>query len=242
MADKVAQQVYITSDYSKFRNLQGNRDINRAHVNKLKESMLQEVLTDSFVSVNENMVITDGAHRYTALKELGLPVRYIVTKGYGLSQAQRRNQNARTWKPGDFLKGYCDTGNPDYLMFKKFQERYKFTHGESLTLLTGSSTDSRENTHLFQQGKFKVKSYGDACRMADQLEAIGAYYPNYRRRSFVQAMITLFNDPRFNFDTFMRKLSIQPKALVDCVNSKDYIELIEDIFNYKNRDKVNFRF
>ena len=35
------------------------------------------------IIVNENYEIIDGQHRYSASKELGLPIRYIVGEGYG---------------------------------------------------------------------------------------------------------------------------------------------------------------
>jgi hypothetical protein len=40
----------------------------------------------------------------------------------------------------------------------------------------------------------------------------------------------------------MHKLRIQPSALVDCTSTEQYRILIEDIYNYKNRNKINLRY
>ena len=34
----------------------------------------------------------------------------------------------------------------------------------------------------------------------------------------------------------------QPSALTDCNDSKQYVSLIEEIYNYRRREKVNLRY
>ena len=55
-------------------------------------------------------------------------------------------------------------------------------------------------------------------------------------------MIALFNNPNFIFSDFLQKLKIQPTALQDCNNQTSYLSLIEEIYNYKSRNKVNLRY
>jgi hypothetical protein len=43
-------------------------------------------------------------------------------------------------------------------------------------------------------------------------------------------------------DELMAKIKLQPTALVDCISTEKYRELLEDIFNYRRREKVNLRF
>ena len=46
----------------------------------------------------------------------------------------------------------------------------------------------------------------------------------------------------FEFTEFLQKIKIQPTALQDCNTVDQYKLLIEEIYNYKRRDKVNLRF
>ena len=41
---------------------------------------------------------------------------------------------------------------------------------------------------------------------------------------------------------FVKKVKRNPTALVRCVNVSDYIQLIEEIYNFKRRTKVNLRY
>ena len=45
----------------------------------------------------------------------------------------------------------------------------------------------------------------------------------------------------FDFDRFIRKLKIQPTALVHCATVVQYIDLIENIYNYKSKSKIVYK-
>ena len=67
-----------TTNYSMFKFKHGNRPVDQSHVKKLITSMT-EVYVPQTIYVNKRHEITDGQHRFTAAKALGLPITYIVT-------------------------------------------------------------------------------------------------------------------------------------------------------------------
>ena len=71
---------------------------------------------------------------------------------------------------------------------------------------------------------------------------IKTYYLGYNRSIFVGTMIGMLNNDKFDFNEFMHKLRLQPTALVDCANREQYKTLIEDIYNYKSRNKISLRY
>ena len=73
--------VYRTNDYSLFSKLDGNRDVNKAHLHRLKKSIKEESLCVPII-VNEKYEIIDGQHRFSCWENLMLPVYYIVVEGY----------------------------------------------------------------------------------------------------------------------------------------------------------------
>jgi len=233
-------QVQVTKDYGLFKTIDGNRDVNELHVKRLTTSMQEKHLISPII-VNEKYQIIDGQHRFTAASELELPVYYIVIPGYGLSDVQRLNQNSKNWAVSDFLDGYCNVGKEDYIRFKKFVEQYDFNMSISL----GVAINTIPGQHIwgqFRNGVFKFDDYLGATERADKITALKAYTDLYNSRNFAYAMIHLLKNPKFELTTFMQKLSYQQGALVPCTTANAYITLIEEIYNYKSRNKVSLRF
>jgi hypothetical protein len=240
------RQVHTTTDYSMFKPIDGNRNKNRLHIARLKQSMLENYLFTVIV-VNEKYEIIDGQHRFECIKDLGLPLHYIICKGYGLSEVQRLNANAKTWNADDYLEGYVSMGLKDYIVYKEYKEKYDIGHTECLALLTGSKTSPHASSkvnprNMFYDGKFKVETLFEAEDIMDKILLLAPYYAGYKRRVFILTMMNLLRNENFEFTEFLQKLKIQPTALQDCTNIQQYKILIEEIYNYKRRDKINLRF
>lgn len=235
-------QIYSTSDYDKFTTIEGNRNINPLHLVRLKKSIMSGYLF-TIIIVNEKDQIIDGQHRYEAIKKLGLLIHYVVCNGYGLKEVQILNQNSKTWTMDDFVDGYCQLGYQDYIVYKNFRAKYHFSHTLTYSLLLNRNhmINSEAKKH-FGQGLFKVCDYEKAQQYADSLVSISNYFSGIKDRNFVYAMIKLFDKPDFIFNELMHKLALNPNMLQPRKTIKQYIELIEDIYNYKRRDKVNLRF
>jgi len=235
-------QVHTTNDYFLFKPIDGNRNKNLLHINRLKKSMQVNYLF-TVIIVNENYEIIDGQHRFDVIKELNLPLHYVMCNGYGLNEVHILNQNSKTWNSDDYLEGYCNLGYLNYIKYAEFKKRYGFGHAECMTILSGYSNTSGGNTvKIFFAGELKIKDYNKACELADKIELIGQFYEGYKRRSFVHALLNLFKNKNFEFIELIQKLKIQPTALCDCTDIPQYTSLIEEIYNYKRREKINLRF
>ena len=119
-------QVHTTKDYSLFKTLNGNRDVNQLHLTRLKESMKKNHLT-TIIMVNEKFEIIDGQHRFLISQELKLPINYIISKNYGLNEVQILNANMKNWTIVDYVNGYCDLGYKDYEIYREFINEYGFS-------------------------------------------------------------------------------------------------------------------
>lgn len=192
------------------------------------------------IIVNENYEIIDGQHRFEVIKELSLPLHYIVCNGYGLDEVHILNQNSKTWKADDFLQGYVNLGLADYVKYKEFKEQYNLGHNETMALL--QNRKDKGDIDIFYKGLFKVADYQEAVKTIEKILLIEPYYNGVRRRTFIYTMLSLFENPAFEFSEFLQKLKLQPSALQDCVKIEQYKVLIEEIYNYKRRDKVNLRY
>jgi hypothetical protein len=236
---KNSKQVHTTTDYHLFKSIDGNRNKNLLHINRLKKSMTENYLF-TIIVVNEKYEIIDGQHRFDVIEELKLPLHYVVCDGYGLSEVHILNQNSKTWNMDDFLDGYCSLGYTDYLTYRKFKDDYKLGHHEALALLSGS-VKSGKNVAFFE-GALKIKSLAEAKKNIDKVLLVSPYYDGCKRRSFIYAMLGLFKNPKFDMTEFLGKLKQQPTALMDLPTTTAYVELIEEIYNYRRRDKINLRY
>lgn len=235
----VNSQVHTTTDYFLFKPIDGNRTKNLLHLNRLKKSMADNYLF-TVIIVNENYEIIDGQHRFDVIQELNLPLHYIICNGYGLDEVHILNQNSKTWNAEDYLNGYCQLGYEHYIEYAKFKSKYKFGYKECMLLLAGC--DSGGSFNKFYSGEFKIKDYNIAIKKANQIQLIGKYYDGYKRNSFVRTMSQILDNPKFDINQFINKLKIQPTVLKDCTNNEQYRLLIEEIYNYRTREKVNLRY
>ncbi|HEY5463000.1 MAG TPA: hypothetical protein VIJ95_07070 [Hanamia sp.] len=236
---KNSNQVHTTEDYFMFKPIDGNRNKNLLHINRLKKSM-QEHYLFTVIIVNDNYEIIDGQHRFDVISSLNLPLNYIVCEGYGLKEVHILNQISKTWNADDYLTGYCNLGYKDYLLYREFKDQYGLGHNECMTILSGRMM--KTGIDEFYRGDFKVKDYDDSCRIVDKIFLIAPYYEGFKRRSFIYAMLMLFKNQNFEFTEFLQKIKLQPSAMVDCTNQSQYVSLIEEIYNYRRREKVNLRY
>jgi hypothetical protein len=87
-----------------------------------------------------------------------------------------------------------------------------------------------------------VKDLDNAKKIAEKIMMIEPYYKGFLRRSFVYALVSMFKNENFEFTEFIAKLKQQPTTMCDCTNASQYKVLIEEIYNYRRREKVNLRY
>lgn len=253
---QVINYVLQTNDYAVFKHAGGNRAVNKLHVSRLKQSFQKEYLLSPII-VNQQMQIIDGQHRFEAAKDLGLPIRYFICNDYGLPQIQTLNANASNWKKSDYLNAYCDLGYDQYLLFRKFMERYPdFTLAACEIILNGATTytmvgknkklvDTKSGGYVrrdFEEGIFEIKDYAAACILTDMLIDIKPYFKSYNQRIFIIAMGTTFKNPNYSHQRMLRKIRQYPTLLQVGTSIAETKKIIEDLYNYRTSDKVSLRF
>lgn len=121
---KITGNTYQTTDYSLFTRLDGNREIKNARVNKIKKSIETNGYIFNPIVVNEKYEVIDGQGRLEALKELGLPVDYVVCQGAGLLECIALNASLTSWSIKDYIESYCEMGIEDYILFNDLIHRF----------------------------------------------------------------------------------------------------------------------
>lgn len=244
--------VETTSDLNIFKSISGNRPPNPQHIKRLADSIKRYGMLINPILVNENFEVIDGQHRLAAAIEAKSCVHYIVIKGYKLEQVHALNLNQKNWTASDFLDGYASMGVHDYIILKQFWERHPyFTLRDCIAMCSNLSSSSSFNkdvrritgsSEVFKEGTWKARNLKTAEQDAKNIKLLEPYYDGYNKSSFVGTMLLMFRNKNFDFGEFMQKIRNQPTALVDCANREQYKSLIEDIYNFRRREKVNLRY
>jgi len=246
-------RVYTTKDYSIFKKSEGNRPVNLAHVNRLIKSYELYGWLNSPLIVNEKMEVVDGQHRLAAAKKMKQPIgiTFIIVQGYKLKQVQALNLMRSNWTNKDYLNSYADQGLKDYVKLRDFWNENKdfglstciwvsanVSYG-SLTSIANSIKSAKQPS--FNQGTFKIQDLKKAEKTLSFIRQLKPYLKNYKQKSFVFAMIDCLNNTKFAFQEFLKKIELQPSKLKKCTGKVEYLFLIEEIYNYKRRNKVYLR-
>lgn len=247
-------KVYRTSDLTIFKKIDGNRVPNIQHIKRLADSIRVYGMKCNPILVNERMEVIDGQHRLMAAKEASSFVYYIIVDGYSLDEVHTLNLNQKNWTKKDFMDGYANMGIESYIKLRDFVNKNDdFTFTDCIALCQNTSSSSTKmlahkmnrtinQVEVFEEGTWLCGDINIAEEWANKIRMIKFYYAGYNRSTFVTTMITLLMKDIFDFNEFMHKLRLQPTALVDCANRDQYRTLIEDIYNYKSRNKINLRY
>lgn len=246
-----SNQVQTTTDYSKFKTLIGNRKPNELHIKRLTNSFKERYLF-SPILVNEKMQIIDGQHRFLSAKELNLPINYLIVEGYGLEEVQILNTNSSNWKKEDYLKAYCDLGIEPYLQMRQFMLDFPDFGVAIAEMILTDNTNGANNSKVidkieirmmgFQNGELVITDLSKAYETAEKVLMFKPYYDGYNRATFVRTLITLFKNENYVHADMISKLANNPSALTHCANVTQYKFLLEDIYNFRRREKVNLRY
>lgn len=241
--DDPVGMVYRTDEYGKFNFNSKNRHVNPAHKDNLVKSIQENNLLEAQpITVNADLEIIDGQHRFIAAKELGLPIYYVKVDGLEIDDAITLNINTRNWRYKDYLHYWIDQGEEDYIYFEKFMEKYGFGYAVSLALLgLGQADKGQKLTDFFNAGKFKPKYSDYAEDMGEKVLKLKEYGKFVTTRSFMLAFDKVMKMDDFDFDEFLHKVEQTPGRFERRADVDRYLRMLEDVYNY-NRRGQNIRF
>lgn len=119
---KAIGTMYQTSDYTIFNKMKGNRPVSK---NDTLKRELQEMGQLSPIVVNGRYEVIDGQHRLGILKELGLPVNFVIAQTTSPRTVISMNSAQKNWKDADYLAFFVANGNSEYIRLNQIYNQYK---------------------------------------------------------------------------------------------------------------------
>lgn len=240
------KQILETRNYDLFKKIKGNRDVSIERVNKIKKSIRNVGYITSPILVNENMEIIDGQGRYEALKDLKLPIEYIVQEGININECISMNIYQTRWSQMDYIKSYADRNNINYIRIMKLFEKY--TRIKNLSIISMALTgNSRFDSILTQRGGLQIseEQYNQAIEKIDFIYPILTENSTVIRVSnLIVGVLACFEIPDVN----MNRLKEKVMEYLRTVNSVPYssiiaiMQFIEELYNKNSKKSTVYIF
>lgn len=232
-----AGAVLQTKDYSIFKALYGNRPVLEQREKTIRKSIEKNGLRYTVIIVNEKLEIIDGQGRFEVLKELGLPIRYIVVPGLTLDDCQVLNSATTSWKVQDYIDSFVARGNENYVRLDMLMKRHVnvpirsilYTFTESL----GNRSDDVKNG-LVRCDEETFKRADAMLSYAERFlnEAVSGY-----KTYFLIAVMFCANvngvDRKRLYDKWT-KYGGSNTLQTHVVSVPDAVRMLEKIYNYKS--------
>ena len=234
--------IQATDDHGQFKTIKGNREIKRAHVNRLYRSMVEkpELTQYSPIIVNKDNEVIDGQHRLEALRKAGLPVHYIQAEGLNLKDIQAMNSSSKTWSMLDYAKSYAALGNKHYQKYLEFLDLYpKLGNFVIATYLSLNTSLSKIG---FNDGKLKVEDEEKSHDLCRALLDIGKYNKDFNSKVFSMAFKRIWSSENYDHERMLKKIKRQGNDLPTCTNQEDYARVLESLHNHGLAEKNRVRF
>lgn len=202
-------QIQLTTKYTIFKKMVGNRPIEKRHVNALKVQIakyptLTQVLP---ILVNDDLEVVDGQHRLEALRELGMPVYYIKAEGAGLADVIAINESQKTWTWLDYANSYANMKNENYITYLEFLKEYPNVGHKALILGLSNFVYGTADYLRFKKGQFTVTGDLTAARaFLSLIEFMHRHAGVTRSIYFTRAFGTMYQEPMFENETYRSQL------------------------------------
>lgn len=249
----VIPKIQFTTNMGLFKISEVNRDFttprSKRRILRIAQSM-KEVgfLPTQAITISPTGHVVDGQHRLQAAISLGIGVYYMVDTTIKNSTASifqaavRQNESQESWSKNDYIKGYVARGNKNYSTLKEFMGEFPmYSMTECMMFLQNSGTRHCSKV-TFSQGLFQVEDLEKARQWASDILQLEPYFKDYNSSVFVRTLLTIMEkEPDFSWENFIHKVKLRPGMIFRCGDKKSYSTMIEDLYNYRNREKLNLR-
>lgn len=231
-----------TKDYSQFKFMAGNRNIDKTHVSRLKKEMLEggNLMEVMPILVNENMFIIDGQHRFTAAQEIGMEIHYIVKDNANISTARHMNVTQKSWDIMDFARSFYEGGNKQYGEFIHMRQKFP-SLSPSIVMMYMTGADINHAGDNFRRGGFMIGDIGEALDDLDKINQIRITTGMAVTQPMARAYLRLFRSDtdaaqNFDFNRLIKKLETTGgRALYHNGSTmKEALQTIETVYNFQS--------
>ena len=234
-------KIKSTTHYEWFKLIDGNRDVK--HASKIKKSIEAVGLLICPILVNEKMEIVDGQGRFTACKELKLPVYYVQQKGIGIEEVRKMNAVSSNWKTDDYVHSYTEGEDisDGYIYLENLHKMFPHFGFTFLASVTNSRGDTQSLKNI-KNGKFKCSQdeYEYAVKKLTWIAKFVKYVTEIGGNSdyMYRALSFCYENEQIDNDYLLEKFKQNYKGISEIASIKGAIENVQKAYN-THQDKYH---
>ena len=229
--------VYKTKNYEIFKDITGNRIIDRLHQANLEEAVEEKNwLANEPGMVNENFELIDGQHRLAVAKKKHEYFYFTIGEGAGARDVILLNTNTKDWTMPEYLHYYMATGNENYIRLNQFAEKNKLNLGTAAALLSlkDTSVEVSMSRKAFKAGEFVITSEelaNDLIEWMKKFRPLCISDQAWQTRAFVKSIWRIMINEEISIDDVYNKAKRLGQKIYRQDTDLDYLRQFEDIYN-----------
>jgi hypothetical protein len=234
-------QIQSTKKYDDFKYIVSNREVSRAHVNRLIKAISKNNLLHlNPVIVNPDMEVIDGQHRIAAAEQLGVDVYYQMDTAVTKKDLSDLNSVKKNWSTMDYINYWSVEKAAGFDQLSRFLSVYPNLPPSTAMMLL--SSDGSRDVQSLKDGVVDVSNLENATAIAEIIKKFRNIIDFAYDRNFILAINNVVKTGRYEQDVMDKRLVGQSRSLVKCATVKQYIELLEEIYNKGSHNKVSFKY
>lgn len=238
--DKHVSPIKSSKLYSKFHTSPENRKLNPDKHRKLFESVKRYGMLPWWPAVVTKLeggvrTIKDGQHRHEIAKKLEEPFYYVeIEDDYPDFDISVINDTQRTWSLDDYILGYADSGDENYIILCEFAESYGMTYSNSLALLSGNKNGGSVS-ETAKKGLFEVTHYDSAVAIAEMFNSLNGFTDISLTSRVLEACQVIYHIPGFNPERMIQAAEVNSAKLRKVTDQEDAAVMLDDIYNARRQ-------
>jgi hypothetical protein len=237
-------KIQESTNYDKFEMLSFNRDVHKTSY--LELSMRKHGWIDAYPAHvvpngNGKLKIKAGHNRFFVARKLGIPIKFVVC---GDNATIFELEKATTkWTLKDYLISFIRSGYSDYQVVDNYAKKTGINLGQCISLLAGESASSSNWESRFKAGTFRLGDPLHATIVADIIilcKTLGVTIAT--NFLFVQAVSKIVWPAEFSLSQMKDRIINHKELIQKQPTQKDYITMLDTIYNYKSRTKIPLAF
>ena len=237
--------IYRTKNYLMFKFLHGNRDVDEAHVEKIKSSIKKIGYILHPIAVNEQFQIIDGQHRFCALRDLNMPIDYYITKDATIDQCVELNQINKRWKIADFVKSYADRGDLNFSYLQALKSSFDNLPDTVVMDVALRASLGRKAGARLRKGvlEFSEEEYNKAMA---ELTYVQRFTPIFierkcKKAAFYKAVCFCYEIDKVDNERLYESVFKHRAKLIPTSDIATVLSMFQDVYNF-NRLRKNVTF
>lgn len=236
------QEIYVTSNYSIFKNLPGNREVNKNHIKKIEKSIKEDNYTAfNPIEINEFFQVLDGQHRLIACQNLNLPIYYKISPGKGLDYVQSINAARKDWSAINILQATSlenQTVRDILNLYNQKAKKINLPFFVYQCLYGGDRTNKKFQNLEFVEKK-EIENVSNFLDFLKQITNISNLDKDIKKNLFLSQKIVglfkLFNFELFDKNVFLNKAINYHKILSKAFTFDQALEEYCKLYNYQRK-------